>query len=143
MADFVLRLSTPLSADVAFGRLVDWDRHSAAIPLTRLTYEGVARVGQRFVARTGWRRLGFDDPMVVDVLTPPSGDQPGFVAIRKEGRVVAGTVSWTVTGVSSASQVEWTQHLVIPWLPRLLDPLVGMIGRIAYGLGLRRILRAV
>jgi hypothetical protein len=32
-------------------------------------------------------------------------------------------------------------HLVIRWLPRWLDPLVGALGRIAYGLGLRRLLR--
>jgi len=37
---------------------------SAAIPLTRLQHDGLPRVGQRFVARTVWGRLGFDDTMV-------------------------------------------------------------------------------
>lgn len=144
MADFVLHATSALPARITFVRLVDWDAHSAAIPLTRLRYEGVPRLGQRFVARTGVGRLGFDDVMVVDVLDPPSGDQPGDepgrVRISKHGRVVGGTVSWTVAPAATGSTVTWTQHLVIPWLPRWLDPLVGAVGSRAYGMGLRRLL---
>ena len=142
MADFVIRATSPLPPGECFARLVDWDAHSAAIPFTRLSFEGSARVGQRFVARTGWGRLGFDDPMAVEVLRPPAGDQPGVVAITKQGRVVGGTVGWTVAGTAGGSEVVWTQHLVIGWLPRFLDPLVGVLGRIAYGAGLRRLLGA-
>jgi len=145
MADFVLRAASPLPARASFERLVDWDAHSAAIPLTKLQYEGAVRVGQRFVARTGVGRVGFDDAMVVDVLRPPAGDQPddepGLVEITKQGRVVGGTARWTVTPAATGSDVTWTQHLVIGWLPRRMDPLVGAIGRRAYGAGLRRLLR--
>jgi len=141
MADFVLRAASPLPARSCFLRLVDWDAHTAAIPLTKLQHEGAARVGQRFVARTGWGRVGFDDTMVVEVLRPPAGDQPGVVEIVKQGRVVGGVVRWTVTPTTTGSDVTWTQHLIIGWLPRWMDPLVGAIGRRAYGAGLRRLLR--
>ena len=144
MADFVLHAASALPARIAFARLVDWDAHSAAIPLTRLHFDGEPRVGQRFVARTGWGRLGFDDVMVVDDLQPPVGDQPGdrpgLIAITKHGRVVGGTVTWTVAPGTVGSRVTWTQHLVIGWLPRWMDPLVGAVGRRAYGQGLRRLL---
>jgi hypothetical protein len=144
MADFVLRAASPLPARACFDHLVDWDAHSAAIPLTRLHYDGEPRVGQRFVARTGWGRIGFDDIMVVELYRPPAGDRPGdlpgAVEITKRGRAVGGTVGWTVTPTATGSDVEWTQHLVISWLPRLLDPLVGALGRMAYGTGLRRLL---
>lgn len=142
MADFVIRATSPLPPGECFARLVDWDAHSAAIPFTRLSFEGATRVGQRFVARTGWGRLGFDDPMAVEVLRPPAEGQPGVVAITKQGRVIAGTVNWTVAGTAGGSEVVWTQHLVIGWLPRFLDPVVGVLGRIAYGAGLRRLLGA-
>ena len=83
--------------------------------------------------------------MVVEVLPPPTGDlpgdRPGLVQIVKQGRVVGGTVRWTVTPTTGGSDIAWTQHLVIGWLPRWLDPLVGTIGRRAYGLGLRRLVR--
>jgi hypothetical protein len=145
MADFVIRASTPLTASACFDRLVDWDAHSAAIPLTRLEHEGVARLGQRFTARTGVGRLGFDDPMVVELLRRPAGespgDLPGEVEVAKQGRVIGGRVRWMVTPTAAGSEVEWTQHLVVGWLPRWLDPMVGALGRGAYGAGLRRILR--
>ncbi len=145
MADFVIRARSPLPASACFERLVDWDAHSAAIPLTRLQHEGDARLGQLFVARTGIGRLGFDDPMVVELLRPPAGDQPGDLAgsvvVAKQGRVIGGRVRWTVTPTEDGSEVEWTQHLVVDWLPRWVDPVVGALGRIAYGTGLRRILR--
>lgn len=145
MADFVIRASTPLGASACFDRLVDWDAHSAAIPLTRLEHQGVARVGQRFNARTGLGPLGFDDPMVVELLGRPAGespgDLPGVVEVVKQGRVISGRVRWTVTPTATGSEVEWTQHLAVGWLPRWLDPVVGTMGRIAYGAGLRRILR--
>ncbi len=144
MADFVLRVVTSLSARAAFARLVDWDRHTAAIPFTTLSYEGVPHPGQRFVARTALGRLGFDDVMVVDLVRPPAGDQPGdvpgLVEVSKHGRILGGSVRWTVTPLATGSRVEWAQHLIVGRLPGLADPLVAGIGRLMYGLGLRRII---
>ena len=67
MAQFTVVRDVRAPAGAVFARLVDWDAHSAAIPLTRLHHTGEAAVGQRFVARTGWGRLAFDDPMEVRV----------------------------------------------------------------------------
>lgn len=145
MSEFVIRATSPLPASQCFARLVDWDAHSAAIPLTRLNHEGAPRVGQRFVARTGVGRLGFDDEMVLELLRPPAGDLPGdlpgVVEVSKQGRIVGGRVRWTVTPTAAGSGVEWSQVLLIPWLPRAMDPLVGWLGRLAYTAGLKAILR--
>jgi len=144
VADFVIRASSPLPASVCFEKLVDWDAHSAAIPLTRLQHDGDVRLGQRFVARTGVGPLGFDDPMQVELLRRPTGDNadalPGVVEVAKQGRVIGGRVRWTVTPTPTGTEVEWAQQLTIGWLPRWLDPVVGVFGRIGYGLGLRRLL---
>ena len=90
-------------------------------------------------------RLGFDDPMVVELLRPPAGDAPGdlpgVVEVAKQGRVIGGRVRWTVTPTATGADVEWTQHLVVGWLPRWLDPVVGVLGRAAYGAGLTQLLR--
>ena len=145
MAQFTVVRDVRAPAGAVFARLVDWDAHSAAIPLTRLHHTGEAAVGQRFVARTGWGRLAFDDPMEVRLLRPPAGDGVGdvggVVEVAKAGRVIAGRVRCTVTPTQSGSRVEWSQTLVVPWLPKFLDPLVGGVGRLAYTAGLRRILR--
>ncbi|HET7724750.1 MAG TPA: hypothetical protein VFK68_08930 [Propionibacteriaceae bacterium] len=144
MADVVITIVTPLPASVAFSRLVDWERHTAAIPLTTLSYEGDAHAGQTFVARTALGPVGFDDVMRVELLRPPAGDQPGdvpgLVEVSKHGRVLGGSVRWTVAPVTGGSRIEWVQRLVVPWLPRVADPIVAAIGRRAYGTGLRRIL---
>lgn len=145
MAEFVIRAGSPLPASACFDRLIDWDAHSAAIPLTQLRHEGEPRVGQRFVARTGLGRFGFDDVMVVDLLRRPAGDTagalPGLVEVAKQGRVVGGRVRWTVTPTAAGSEVEWRQDLRIGWLPRWLDPVVGLVGRAAYTAGLKALLR--
>ncbi|MGB7963095.1 MAG: hypothetical protein WCF12_09100 [Propionicimonas sp.] len=145
MADFVIRAATPRPATACFEGLLDWDAHAAAIPLTTLNHEGRPRIGQRFVARTGLGRVGFDDVMVVAALRPPSGDtpgdQPGVVEVVKSGRVIGGRVRWTVTPSASGAEVEWSQRLTIAWLPTWADPLVGLLGKVAYTVGLRRLLR--
>lgn len=144
MAEFVIRAESPQPATVCFERLLDWDAHSAAIPLTRLRHQGRPRVGQRFVARTALGPVGFDDPMVVEVLSPPAGDaggdRPGVVEVAKTGRVIGGRVRWTVTPLEAGALVEWSQRLTIGWLPQWVDPVVGVVGRRAYGAGLRRLL---
>lgn len=141
----MIRASSPLPASVCFERLVDWDRHTAAIPLTRLQHDGDARLGQRFVARTAIGPIGFDDPMEVELLQRPAGDSPGDLAgvveVAKRGRVIGGRVRWTVTPTVTGTEVTWAQHLAVGWLPRWLDPVVGLFGRLAYGAGLRRLLR--
>lgn len=143
MAEFVVRLRSPLGARACFAAVADWDAHQAAIPLTRLIHDGEPRVGQRFVARTGVGPVAFDDVMVVQAFVPPESDSPGTAPgvgeVVKTGRVVAGRVRWTVTPVPDGSAVEWAQTLTIPWLPRLLDPIVGLIGRRAYGWALRTV----
>lgn len=145
MAAFTLRAVSSRPAGETFDHLVDWDAHSAAIPLTTLRHAGAPARGQEFVARTGWGRWGFDDPMRVELFRPPAGDAegalPGLVEIAKTGRVVGGRVRWTVTPTDGGSVVEWQQELTVPWLPRLADPVVGLVGRLAYRAGLRRLLR--
>lgn len=147
MAQFTIVVGSPRMARATFAQLTDWDLHSAAIPLTRLRHAGEPRVGQRFVARTGTSVLGFDDPMEVRVMRPPSGDAPGDpggqVEVVKLGRVIAGWVRWTVTAAPTGCVVEWRQELTVPWLPGWADPLVGRVGRVAYRAGLRRLLEAL
>ena len=145
MAHFTIIERWPAPAGVVFEHLVDWDAHGAAIPLTGVSHEGMPLPRQRIVARTGGARLGFDDPMEIRVLRPPIGDAlgdpGGLVEVIKQGRVITGWVRWTVAPTPTGSVVRWDQELTVPWLPRRLDPLVGVVGRVAYRSGLRRLLR--
>lgn len=141
MAEFTIVLSSPRPAPETFARLVDWDAHTAAIPFTRLHHDGDPRLGQRFVARTAIGPWGFDDPMEVQLLRRPAGNLPGVVEVVKSGRVIGGRVRWTVTPAATGSTVEWRQRITLGRLPAVLDPIVGLVGRLAYGAGLRRLVR--
>lgn len=157
MAHFTVVVSAPVPAAVAWDRVLDLSAHGAVIPLTavtRLVEEAVGSgpggesgagpglaVGSRFVARTGWGFLGFDDVMTVEVLRPPRGGVPGFARIRKEDRLVGGWIDLVVAGDGVASsRVVWSQVITVYGVPRAFDPLVAICGRAAYGWALRRLL---
>lgn len=109
----------PMPADAAWRRVTDWARHGDAIPFT--TVEERVR---GFTARTGWGRLGFDDPMDIVEWWPPTSCR-----IEKRGRVVRGWAEIEVTPRGSASTVRWTEEISLRGLPRALDPVVAAAGR--------------
>lgn len=141
MAKFKIHTKTDLSAEKALAQLLDMDIHTKVIPLTVIHHEGEPRVGKEFNARTSIGRFGFDDVMRIEHLVPPTPNQPGEVQIVKTGKVVGGTVNWTITPTSSGSDITWEQDLTFPFVPQFLDPIVAFMGRMAYGQGLQRILK--
>ncbi len=141
MAKFTIRTKSDLSAEKAFAQLLDLDIHTRSIPLTVVHHEGEPRVGQEFNARTSIGRFGFDDIMRIEKLVKPTLTEPGVVQIVKTGKVVGGTVHWTITPVGSGSQILWEQDLTIAHIPRFFDPIVAFVGRLAYGQGLKKILK--
>lgn len=141
MAKFTIRTKSDLSAEKAFAQLLDLDIHTRSIPLTVVHHEGEPRVGQEFNARTSIGRFGFDDVMRIEKLVKPTLTEPGVVQIVKTGKVVGGTVHWTITPVGSGSQILWEQDLTIAHIPKFFDPIVAFIGRMAYRQGLKKILK--
>ncbi|MEO7132477.1 MAG: hypothetical protein ABIZ07_13995, partial [Dermatophilaceae bacterium] len=118
MARFTITIETPLSATEAWARVLDLRAHGEVIPFTSLPSDSPAAAaltpGTRFLARTALGPLGFDDPMVIDEITPPTSTSPGRARIRKEGNVVRGWVELTVTPHGSdASTLEWIQEISV------------------------------
>lgn len=141
MAKFTIRTKSDLSAEKAFTQLLDLDIHTKSIPLTVVHHDGAPRVGQVFNARTSIGRLGFDDIMRIENLVTPTSNQPGEVQIVKKGKIVGGTVRWTITPAGSGSEILWEQDLTIAHIPKFFDPIVAFIGRMAYRQGLKKILK--
>ncbi|RMB58373.1 SRPBCC family protein [Tessaracoccus antarcticus] len=138
---FEVQVRVPEPAATVWGRLIDLDSHSAAIPLTRVTPAGESmREGLRFVGETGLGPLHFSDRMVVRRADSPSGDHPGHLVVEKFGPV-AGRVEATVEQVPTGTLVIWRQSLRPAWLPPALRPLGAVVARLAYGVGLQRIVR--
>lgn len=172
MAVFTLVRTVPVPADLAWARVLDLRAHGEVIPLTSVRLAqpaGAARdggtraavgaspgaasgararrsaglaAGSRLVARTAVGRVGFDDPMVVEVFRPPRGGLPGFARIRKEGKVIRGWIDLVVVRAArpGSASVTWAQQISVRGVPRVLDPIVAAGARAAYGWALDRLL---
>lgn len=125
------------STDSVWRAMVDWPAHGRWVPLTRvsvLTTSGEG-VGARFVGRTGWGPLGFDDPMEVVEWVAPDNGSPGRCVVVKQGRWVLGRAWFTVSAAAGGgSHVVWEEEIEV-WpvrLTRLLAPLSAQVGRFLF-----------
>ena len=144
MVHFSVSIDTPRRADEAWDRVLDLRLHDRLIPFTRITSGKVPatelRTGSTFVARTGLGPVGFDDRMVVTDLTAPVGDSAGMAQIRKQGKVIRGSIELRVSPQPIGSRVEWDQEISVWGVPRALGWLTAQASRAAYGTALRRLL---
>lgn len=145
MALFTIRVETPLPAPIAWQRILDVHRHGEVVPLTTMRGESLYAAqlvpGTRFVAHTGLGPVGFDDPMVIDEISPPTEAAAGVARIRKEGNVVRGWIELTVTPrTQGGSVVEWVQQISVAGIPGIASPVTATVARAAYGQTLRRLL---
>lgn len=145
---FDITLPCALPAREAFDRLVDLRAHDAIIPLTRINEAALTRPMQRgdsFVARTGGRRLGFDDAMTVVEFDPPRGESAGRAAFVKAGPVLFGRANLVVTPTPAGGPttpgctVRWRQSYRLRALPAAAHPVLGRL----LAKGYRRVLRAL
>ncbi|NGN64546.1 SRPBCC family protein [Streptomyces sp. A7024] len=143
MAYFHLERHVPLPAAEAWRRATDFARHADGIPATRIVRSGdIAAVGGRFTARTGWRRVGFDDPMEIVRWQPPGdGGTPGRCRLEKRGRLVRGWAEIEVYGEGAGTRVGWREELRPLGMPRVFDPLLARAARAVFGRALDRLLR--
>lgn len=143
MTAFRLTRAVTLPAGEAWLRVTDWQGHTAQVPLTTVAHRtpGPTRVGTVFVARSGFGRLGFDDPMEVVVWAPPGKGRTGRCRLQKHGRVISGWAEIAVHPEGSGAVVVWVEELRIRFVPRLLDPLVRRVARLVFGRALDGLLR--
>jgi hypothetical protein len=119
----------------AWRRLTAWERHADVTPLTRVRVRTAppTRAGTVFTARTGLGRLGFDDPMEVVRWEPPRDDRAGRCRLEKRGRVVLGHAEIEVVPLpDGSSRVRWREEVRVRGVPRPLDPLVALAGRLLF-----------
>ncbi|MTE22263.1 SRPBCC family protein [Streptomyces sp. TRM43335] len=126
---------TRMSAEEAWRRLTDWERHARHVPFTRITVLTTppTRVGTRFTARTGVGGAGFDDPMEVVRWEPPSAGRPGRCRVEKRGRVVLGWAETEVSPEADGALVVWSEEVRLRGAPRPLDAPTAWVGRLLFG----------
>lgn len=144
MANFLLERTVPLPLTEAWRRLTDWPRHADVVPLTRVRVltPGPTREGTRFVARSGFGPLSFDDLMEVTVWQPPGEDTPGRCRLEKRGRMITGWAEIEVTsGPGGRARVVWREELRVRFVPGMGDQVVERAARYVFGRAVNRLLR--
>jgi hypothetical protein len=63
----------------------------------------------RIEAFTGWRGVGFTDPMTITTWEPPHP-----CVVRHDGRVVRGWAAFEVQPAPGGARMVWTEWLVLP-----------------------------
>jgi len=149
MARFTASIDVGAPVERVWARITDWPAHGRWVPLTTVRVTSVRRdgVGATFVGRTGIGRLAFDDPMEVVEWTPPVGGAPGYVRVRKDGRLVLGWAGFEVValpggpGGGCGSRVRWTEDVQV--MPVRLTRPAGRLIEIGGRIGVDRALKAM
>jgi hypothetical protein len=143
MALVALERTTPLGPVEAWERLVDWERHGAFVPCTRLTVTTAPPVGRgtRLVARTAIGGLGVDDPMEIVEWVPPQEDRAGHCRLEKRGTWVRGWAEIHVRPDPRGSRVSWGEEIRVRGVPSWGDPLLAAAGRSMFGRTVNGLLR--
>ena len=142
---FDLRIESPLPAREAWARILDLRAHDRLIPFTRIT-QGLAsadelHAGHLFTACTMVGRVGFNDVMVVESISPPSDGTPGRARIAKTGRLVLGSIDVTVSAHDGGSTVRWEQDFGVGRFGRPVGWVAGLVAPRLYRTMLKRLLR--
>ncbi|MFC5910594.1 SRPBCC family protein [Streptacidiphilus monticola] len=93
-------------------------------------------VGDVVLARTSLGPLGFDDPMEIVALTPPSPGRDGLCRLEKRGRTVRGWAELRVAdtpGAAPGSTATWVEDLHVRGIPTALDPVLAAASRLVFG----------
>ena len=110
-------VDVPASVEEVWAAATDWPGQREWVLLT-----DVRQVADdRIEAFTGWRGVGFTDPMTITTWEPPHR-----CVVRHDGRVVRGWAAFEVQESENGARLVWTEWLVLP---------LGALGELAFALG--------
>lgn len=127
----------PGRPEEAWGRLWDVDRHTRAVPLTRVSTHDHQPLGwgQVFTARTRLGPFAIDDVMVVRSWEPPVA-----AVVEKVGSWLGGRIEVTLEPSPPGTILTWEQDFTARGLPRAVARLVCPLVERGYARSLRAIL---
>ncbi len=142
------RFSAP--AQVVWAQMIDWNSHANWIPATRMeidpgkTPEASAQeVGATFTGYTGYGPLTLVDRMRVSAIEWDETTRSGTCEVEKLGPVLRGRAGFAVTADGTGSRLEWFERVTVPYLPRLLAPIVNKLSALGFSLGMRRLAKVI
>ena len=116
--------------------LADWTGHSAWIPATTVRIlEGDGGLGTRFVARTGFGPLAFDDNMTVIEFDHATT----HAVVEKTGPLLKGSAGFRIEPHENGCRLIWFETVAVPLLPQFLAPVVAAVGKLLFSVSLNQL----
>lgn len=121
--------------------LVDWKRHEAWIPLTKMEVEpgDPTEVGREITARTGVGPLALVDRMRVASCRWDESASTGECVVDKLGPVLRGQAGFDLRPNGSATRLAWFEAVSVPYMPQFLAPIGATVGAFFFRQGMRRL----
>lgn len=125
--------------------MVDWPAHGEWIPATRVEIdEGDPQaVGGMFTGYTGYGPLTLVDHMRITEIEFDDQTGRGSCQVDKLGPVLKGRAGFTVGPSGSGTELEWFEDVTVPYLPRVLAPIVNKLGALGFAQGMRRLAKVM
>ena len=130
-------------AGVVWAEMIDWPGHGQWIPATRVEINDESGPGQsvdsQITGYTGYGPLTLVDRMRIDAIEWDEPTETGTCEVEKLGPVLKGRAGFTVTPDEAGSRVDWFEDVTVPYLPRLLAPVVNKMSAAGFKMGMKKL----
>ena len=126
-------------------QMIDWPSHAKWIPATRMEVDSqdFQVEGATFTGYTGFGKLALVDRMAISAIEWDDATERGSCEVEKLGPVLEGRAGFVVSPDGDGSSVEWFERVTVPYLPKLLAPLVSKASALGFAFGMRRLAKIV
>jgi len=145
LIDFTVSHQFAAPSRAVWDEMIDWPSHANWIPATRmeLDTDDSQVVGATFTGYTGYKKLALVDRMRISAIDWDEATGEGNCEVEKLGPVLQGRAGFVVSPNGNGSTVEWFEQVTVPYLPRLLAPIVNKLSATGFSLGMRRLAKIV
>ncbi len=145
LIDFTVSHQFAAPSRAVWDEMIDWPSHAEWIPATRieLDTEDSKVVGATFTGYTGYSKLTLVDRMRVSAIDWDETTAQGSCEVEKLGPVLKGKAGFVVRPNGDGSTVEWFEQVTVPYLPRLVAPIVSKLSALGFSLGMKRLAKIV
>ncbi len=145
LIDFTVSHRFAAPSRVVWNEMINWPGHAEWIPATRveLDTDNSQVEGATFTGYTGYGKLTLVDRMRISAIEWDETTKQGSCEVEKLGPVLQGRAGFVVRPDGDGSSVDWFEQVTVPYLPKLLAPIVNKLSALGFSLGMRRLAKIV
>ena len=145
LIDFTVTHRFAASSRAVWDEMIDWPSHANWIPATRMEVDSddFQVEGATFTGYTGFWKLALVDRMRISAIEWDEATALGSCEVEKLGPVLRGRAGFDVSPHGDGSNVDWFEQVTVPYLPKLLAPIVSKLSALGVAFGMRRLAKIV